>query len=200
MDTSSLEDRLKADLHRYLQNGREAMLWKLEGLSEYDRRRPVVNSGTNLLGLLKHLAQVEIGYFGDSFGRPFGGWRPRLSTEEEPDADMWAQPDESTQQLVSFYKEVWEHSDATVRELPLETVGIVPWWPAERRETTLGHLLVRVATETSRHAGHADIVRELIDGTLGYVPSATNIPDMSAAEWSNYREKVEEAARRAGES
>ena len=60
----------KADLRRYLQEGREALLWKLEGLSEYDVRRPMVPTGTNLLGLVKHLALIEFGYFGDTFGRP----------------------------------------------------------------------------------------------------------------------------------
>ena len=60
----------KSDLHRYLQDAREALLWKLEGLSEYDARRPLVPSGTNLLGLVKHVTAVEIGYFGETFGRP----------------------------------------------------------------------------------------------------------------------------------
>jgi uncharacterized damage-inducible protein DinB len=55
----------KADLHRYLQDAREALLWKLAGLSEYDVRRPMVPTGTNLLGLVKHVASVELGYFGD---------------------------------------------------------------------------------------------------------------------------------------
>src|SRR2546429_9372199 len=60
----------KADLHRYLQAGRDALLWKLEGLSEYDIRRPMVRTGTNLLGLVKHVASVEAGYFGPPVGRP----------------------------------------------------------------------------------------------------------------------------------
>jgi len=59
----------KADLRRYLQDARDALLWKLEGLSEYDIRRPLVATGTNLLGLVKHQAGVEMGYFGATFGR-----------------------------------------------------------------------------------------------------------------------------------
>ena len=62
---------MKAKLHEYLQTGRDALLWKLDGLSEYDVRRPVVPTGTNLLGLVKHVASVEAGYFGATFGRPF---------------------------------------------------------------------------------------------------------------------------------
>ncbi len=63
----------KAELLRYLQEGRDAMLWKLEGLGEYDVRRPLVPTGTNLLGLVKHLAGIELGYFGETFGRPWTG-------------------------------------------------------------------------------------------------------------------------------
>ena len=80
----------KTDLHRYLRTGREALLWKLDGLSEYDIRRPLVPSGTNLLGLIKHVASVEAGYFGDTFGRPFGEPLPWLDDDAEPNADMWA--------------------------------------------------------------------------------------------------------------
>ena len=66
----------KAELRRYLQDGRDAIVWKLEGLSEYDRRRPLTPTGTNLLGLVKHLAGVEAEYFGVVFNRPFGEERP----------------------------------------------------------------------------------------------------------------------------
>ncbi len=62
----------KTDLRRYLQDAREALLWKLDGLSEYDIRRPMVPTGTNLLGLIKHQAGVELGYFGDTLGRHAG--------------------------------------------------------------------------------------------------------------------------------
>ena len=57
-------------LHRYLRMASDALLWKLDGVSEYDVRRPCTPTGTNLLGLVKHLAIVELGYFGDTFGRP----------------------------------------------------------------------------------------------------------------------------------
>jgi Protein of unknown function (DUF664) len=60
----------KADLCHYLKDARDALLWKLEGLSGYDIRRPLVATGTNLLGLVKHLAGVEMGYFGGTFGAP----------------------------------------------------------------------------------------------------------------------------------
>jgi hypothetical protein len=81
---------MKADLHRYLQVGREALLWKLEGLSEYDRRRPMTPTGTNLLGVVKHVASVEAGYLGDIFGRPLGEPLHWFDEGAEANADMWA--------------------------------------------------------------------------------------------------------------
>jgi hypothetical protein len=127
----------KADLRRYLQAGREALLWKLDGLSEYDVRRPLVPTGTNLLGLIKHVASVEAGYFGATFGRPFPEPLPWMDQVAETNADMWATAEESREQIVGLYHRVWAHSDATIAALPLDTIGQVPWWPPERREVTL---------------------------------------------------------------
>ena len=157
----------KTDLHRYLQDAREALLWKLDGLSEYDIRRPMVPTGTNLLGLIKHVASVELGYFGDTFGRPFGEPLPWLEDDAEPNADMWATADESREQIVGLYRRAWAHSDATIGALALDAIGHVPWWPESRSEVTLHQILVHMIAETDRHAGQADIVRELIDGAAG---------------------------------
>ena len=131
----------KADLHRYLQAGREALLWKLDGLSEYDIRRPMMPTGTNLLGLVKHVASCEVGYFGDTFGRPFDEPLPWLKDGAEPNADMWATADESRAQIVGLYHRGWAHSDATIEALALDAVGHVPWWPDDRREVTLHRIL-----------------------------------------------------------
>ncbi len=184
----------KEDLHRYLQGGRDAVLWKLDGLSEYDARRPLVPTGTNLLGLVKHLASVELGYFGDCFGRPHGEALPWFAEDAEPNADLWATPDETRQDIVGLYRRAWAHADATIDALPLEAVGRVPWWPPDRAEATLHRLLVHMATETHRHAGHADIVRELIDGSAGFLPANDNLPVLDAAGWARHREQVEQAA------
>ena len=166
----------KADLHRYLQDAREALLWKLDGLSEYNIRRPMVPTGTNLLGLIKHVASVELGYFGDCFGRPFGEPLPWLEDDAEPNADMWATATESRHQITSLYRRAWAHSDATIGALALDAVGHVPWWPQERSEVTLHKILVHMIAETDRHAGQADIVRELIDGAAGLRAATTNAP------------------------
>jgi uncharacterized damage-inducible protein DinB len=187
----------KADLQRYLQVARESLVWKLEGLSEYDIRRPMVRTGTNLLGLVKHIALVDAGYLGEVFGRPFPevvpGWEG-----EEPNADMWATPEESRDELVELYRRVWAHGDATIDALDLDAVGRVPWWPDGKDEVTLHRILVHLTTETHRHAGHADILRELIDGGIGQRAGDPNLPSDDDAWWAAYRDRLEQAAAEAG--
>jgi uncharacterized damage-inducible protein DinB len=189
------DEEVKTHLRRYLQDARESLLWKARGASEYDVRRPLVPTGSNLLGIVKHLAVVEIGYFGDTFGRHYEGWVARFDDESEPNADMWATAEESSEQIVEMYRSVWIHSDATIEELPLDALGRVPWWPQERAATTLGHILVRVTAETNRHAGQADILRELIDGSAGWVEGNENLPTVDAEWWEAYRAKLEDVAR-----
>src|SRR3954452_19145042 len=150
----------KDDLHRYLKKSRDALLWKLEGLSEYDIRRPLVPTGTNLLGLVKHVASVAAGYFGDTFGRPFPEPLPWFADDAEPNADLWATADESRADLLGLYERAWAHADATIEALPLDALGQVPWW-GSASEVTLHRIMVHMIDETSRHAGHADLVREL---------------------------------------
>jgi uncharacterized damage-inducible protein DinB len=188
----------KGDLRRYLQVAREAMLWKLDGLSEYDVRRPMVPTGTNLLGLVKHLASVELGYFGETFGRPFSEPLPWLEEGAEPNADMWATPDESRAEIIGLYHRAWAHSDATIGALALDAIGQVPWWPPERREVTLHRILVHMIAETDRHAGQADIVRELIDGATGLRQDNGNLAPGDWTWWAEYRNRLEVAAREAG--
>jgi uncharacterized damage-inducible protein DinB len=190
----------KADLRRYLQIAREALLWKLDGLAEYDVRRPMVPTGTNLLGLVKHVASVEAGYFGATFGRPFPEPLPWLEEDAEPNADMWATAEESREQVVGLYHRVWAHSDATIETLALDAIGHVPWWPPERSEVTLHRILVHMIAETDRHAGHADVVRELIDGTVGLRPDNDNLPPVDQAWWESYRERLEQVAQQAASS
>lgn len=189
----------KADLHRYLQVAREALLWKLDGLSEYDLRRPMTATGTNLLGLVKHVASVELGYFGATFGRPFDEPLSWMADDAEPNADMWATADESREQIVALYHRAWAHSDATIDALTIDAVGRVPWWPDDRSEVTLHRILVHMLAETHRHAGHADIVRELIDGAAGLRDGNDNLPAGDRAWWGSYRSRLERAAQGAGQ-
>jgi uncharacterized damage-inducible protein DinB len=185
----------KADLQRYLQTAREALVWKLEGLSEYDVRRPLTRTGTNLLGIVKHVASVELGYLGDSFGRPSGESLPWFEDGAEPNADLWATPEESREDIVGLYHRSWAHCDATISALPLDVVGHVPWWPEGRNEVTLHQILVHMIAETNRHAGQADIVRELIDGSVGLREGNDNMAPGDEAWWAAYRARLEQAAR-----
>ena len=182
---------ITADLHRYLQQCRESLLGSLDGLSEYDIRRPMTPSATNLLGLVKHVASVELGYLGDCVGRPAPMTLPWNEDGSVWDgADMWAKADETREYLTDLYRHVWQHSDESLEQLPLDAPASVPWWREGHRETTFGSLVVRVVAETAQHAGHADIIRETIDGKLG--PNASASGDEQW--WSNYVKQVQEAA------
>lgn len=188
--SAPLTDPLSADLQRYLQESRDAVLRGLDGLGEYDARRPMTPTGTNILGLVKHLIGIETGYLGACIGRP----SPiRLPWHEDGSvwagADMWAEPDESRAYLVGLYRESWTYADAAIAELPLSAAADVSWWPENRRVTTFGHLLVRVVAETAQHAGHVDIVRELIDGATG-----SNTSDLDDATRRAYLADVQTAA------
>jgi hypothetical protein len=189
----------KATLVHYLTAERDALLWKLDGLSEYDVRRPLTPTGTNLLGLVKHVASVASGSFGAVFGRPFDEPLPWFAEDAPANADMWATADESREQIVGLYRRAWAHADATIEALPLDAPGRVPWWPADRADVTLHLILVRMIAETARHAGHADIVRETIDGAAGDRPGGANLPSGDQGWWESYREQLEEAARSAGD-
>ena len=124
----------KADLQLYLQQARDALLWKLEGAGEYDIRRPLTLTGTNLLGLVKHVASVELEYFGDTFGRPSGEPLPWLGPDAEPNADMWATAGESREEIIGVYHRSWAHSDATIEALPLARVSDDHEFPAVGRD------------------------------------------------------------------
>jgi hypothetical protein len=155
----------KALLHAHLRLNRDALLWKLEGLSEADQRLPMTGTGTNLLGLVKHLTGIEGGYFCDAFGRE----RPRLAWEADEDAslgefsDMYAKPDETAEEIVANYRAATAAADQSISDLELDATG--------RHHlgitVSLRWMLLTVLLDTARHAGHADIVRELIDGAAG---------------------------------
>lgn len=184
----------KETLHRYLRTQRASLLSKLDGLDEYEIRRPMTSTGTNLLGLVKHVASVELGYFGEVFGRPADRELPWFADDAEVNADMWATPDETREEIVALHTYSATHSDATIEALPLDAVGDVPWW-GDKRRVTLHQILVHMCVETARHAGHADIVREAIDGAVGREADDPNIPTI---DWPAYRERLESAARQAG--
>jgi catechol 2,3-dioxygenase-like lactoylglutathione lyase family enzyme len=146
--------------------------------------------------LVKHVASVEVGYLGEVFGRPFREPLPWFDPGAEPNADMWATPEESRADVLGLFDRVRAHTDATIEALPLDARGVVPWWPAERREVTLHRVLVHLIAEEHRHAGHADLVRELVDGAAGVRRDNANLPDGDAGWWARYLERVSAAADR----
>ncbi len=176
-------------LRTYLGRAREALVWKLDGLSEREVRLPRTPTGTNLLGIVLHCANVEIGYFGPTFGRdwPDTDDPSYLSLDvydDDPQADWWVPAEVSTAHVLDFYRRVASFADAAFDELPLDTLGRVPWWPEERATTSLHRIAIHVMSDVARHAGQADVLREAIDGTTGMLPEATNIPD--AFDWPGY--------------
>lgn len=152
---------IKDDLWSRLRDARATMLAALDGLSEYDRRRPMTRSGTNLLGLVKHLAGEEYGYLGETFDRPPTRRPTWFSEDPYTEIDMWATPEESSDYIVRTYLGAAMHADETIRSLDLSSPGRVSHWTGDQ-ETNLGSMLVLMVGETAQHAGHADILRELI--------------------------------------
>ena len=185
----------KQRLHDYIAENREAMTWKAEGLSEYDVRRPLTPTGTNLLGLIKHLSIAEAWYFGQTFGRPFAPHLPWWDDDAPEDADLWATASETRSEILGTYRAATAHADETIRALDLDAPGRVPWWP--QPDVTLHTMLVHVLAETARHAGHADILREQLDGRTGMRAGNLNQQQHDEQWWADYRSHIVSAAQSA---
>jgi hypothetical protein len=186
---------IKAELHSYLRGARETLVWKLEGLGEYDIRRPMAPTGTNLLGLVKHNTATHRRYFGDVFGRAAKDWPvPKI---DGPNAEFLVTVEETKNDVISSATRSWELADETIVALPLDAVGHVAWWGDAT--VTLAGVLVHVVAETQRHAGHADIIRELIDGAAGLLASNDNLHSGDANSRAAFFERVDAEARRASQ-
>ena len=187
---------VKPALHHYLQSNRDALLWKLDGLSERDLRLPRTPTGTNLIGIVKHMANVEIGYFGDTFGREWPTPDERVSDERfevDPQADWYATESETCNDVIDLYRRVWTFADATIEQLPLDALGRVPWW-GDDNEVSLARIMVHVIDDLARHVGHADILREHIDGAAGLRADGSNLPEQQ--DWPAYLAKLTALAER----
>lgn len=150
----------KESLHVSLDRHRDVVLWKLEGLDDEQLRRAMTPSGTSLLGLVKHLAAVEYGWFCETFGREI---EPLPFEENDVNADLRVEPHETTADVVAFYGRARAAADAVIDELEVEDVGTA--WFGDT--VSMRWVLIHMIEETARHAGHMDIVRELIDGATG---------------------------------
>jgi uncharacterized damage-inducible protein DinB len=150
----------KESLHTSLDRHRDVILWKLDGLDDADLRRPITPSGTSLLGLVKHLASVEYGWFCHTFGRET---EPLPFDEDDENADLRVRPDETTDDIVAFYGRAAAAADQVITDVDLDDTGTAWFGDA----VSMRWVLIHMIEETARHAGHADIVRELIDGATG---------------------------------
>ena len=181
----------KTVLHHYLQEARDALVWKLDGLSERDARLPRTPTGNNLLGLLKHCLNVEAGYFGPIFGREFPTPEelvPMGAYEQDPQADWYATEHETKHGLIDLYRRVWAFVGQTIEQLPLDAPGRVPWWRPGEQDVTLQRIIVHVTYDLARHAGQADIMREQHDTAVGWQPTNSNVPD--DYDWPAYVAKL----------
>jgi hypothetical protein len=189
-----IDEFAKDYLHGTLRWARADLLGKLDGLSEYDVRRPLTRTGTNLLGLVKHLTLSEARYFGTIFDRPYP---EPIPTFDDPGFDnrdhLWVTEHESRADVLDAYRRACDHADATIAALPVDAPGHVPWWP--RPDVKLFNVMVHVVTETNRHVGHADILREELDGALGSDPTPSTPAE--DAGWAEHRARIEQAARAA---
>ena len=143
----------------FLDFHRATLLWKLEGLDDEQLRRPMVPSGTSLLGMVKHLAYVERWWFqqvwaGREATYPF--------TDEDPDADWRVEPSETTADILALYRGECDASREIVAAASLDEVAHHP-----RRKLSRRWILVHMIEETARHNGQADILREQLDGVTG---------------------------------
>jgi uncharacterized damage-inducible protein DinB len=153
----------KESLYVSLDRHRDVVLWKLTGLDDEQLRRPMTPSGTNLLGLVKHLAAVEYGWFCDTFGVKT---EPLPFDEDDENADLRVEPHETTADILAFYGRARAAADKVITEHALDDQGTA--WYGEA--VSLRWVLIHLIEETARHGGHVDIVRELIDGSTGDHP------------------------------
>lgn len=187
---------LKEVLHGHLRKERAALLAKLDGISETDARLPRTPTGTNLLGLVKHCASVEAGYFAEVFARPSNIPLPweAAGVSEEDNLDFFAADDETMEDVLAFCQRCFDHADQVIDELDLHAPGRVPWWPEGRNPVTLGQIISHVALDEAQHAGHADILREQLDGTAGLRSPGNNLPDWPAHRWAEYVKELKRIA------
>lgn len=145
----------KETLVDFLDYLRGAVIRKASGLPAATVRRPMVGSGTSLLGLIKHLTRVEIAWFQYAFA---GTDVPVLGDDLADDDEPQSVIDDYQTAITVNNRIVAEAADLTQ---PAKRKALAP------EPMSLRWILVHMIEETGRHAGHADILREQIDGSVG---------------------------------
>ena len=189
------EEFERETLTRYVTRSFDDLVGKVEGLDEYDARRPLTPTGTNLLGLVQHAGAVVLGYARLPWGRDLGRELMWEDTDDEPDVDLRVRPEVTRDEVLRLAAD----ARAAMTELlagPLDAPGEVPWW-GPGKDVTVHRVAVHVVAELARHAGHADILRELLDGTAGMRPGDPNVVARGTDDLDERRTRIETDARRA---
>lgn len=153
-------------IHAFLDHQRASVLIKAEGLDHRALNQRCDASSLTLAGLLKHLALVEDSWF---------DWRFAGNDEREPwasapwdedsDWEFTTAPAHQPDELIASYQDACRRSRAVTAEIPLDTLSARP--DRDGGHWSLRWILLHMIEETARHAGHADFIRESIDGQTG---------------------------------
>lgn len=141
----------------FLSFARHCVLKKADGLSDEQLRRVLVDSGTSILGLVQHLAEAERYWFGHHL--------TGAEWDEDGENGMTVPADRATADVLGDYRAAVEDSDRAIRAVgdPDARTAV----PVDGNRHTLRWVMAHMTSETARHAGHADILREQLDGTTG---------------------------------
>ena len=154
----------RTTLEALLDYCRDAIKAKLRGVSEEDARRRLVPSQTTLGGLIKHLARVEVSWFQHRLGQIPVEDLPLLSRAiEDPESDFRVEEEDTVEALIARYEEQCARSREIAAHHELDDVVPHP----VLGEVSMRWIVIHMIQETARHAGHADILREQIDGSTG---------------------------------
>jgi Protein of unknown function (DUF664) len=181
-------------LVRYFTRSFDDLVGKIDGLGEYDVRRPLVPSGTNLLGLVQHSGAVVLEYATLPWGRERGRELMWEDTDDEPDIDLRVLPGVTRDDVLRLAAD----ARAAMLELlegPLHAPGEVPWW-GPNKDVTVHRVAVHVIGELARHAGHADILREYVDGSAGMRVGDPNVVERDLAHLEERFSRIEADAKR----
>jgi uncharacterized damage-inducible protein DinB len=149
----------------YLDYQRESVVRKVDGLTEEQARSAPSPPNNSILGIMQHLAWVEAWWFRDRFlGEELedAPW-----SEEDPDGDFRVSNDRTTPDVVAFYRSEWERANEITRAAASLDDRAARELQPEGEAPTLRWILNHMFEETARHAGHVDIIREMIDGSTG---------------------------------
>lgn len=151
----------RSTLEGFLDFQRAVIIRKAEGISLEDATRAATPSSLTLLGMVKHLAYAERWWFRMCFA---GEDAPHISTDQDPDADFRVEPGETAEEIIDLYRAEIARSREITKAAGLDDMAVRT---ARLGRMSLRWILVHMIEETARHAGHADIIREAIDGATG---------------------------------